>query len=81
MIHQMHKNGHVFKEKSLKSMQGLFNGHATTKNGYTQVLYKLINRIQMKLGVLGNGRDSNSHGWTKQPHDIPRLLKAINHGC
>ena len=55
MIHQMHKNGHVFKEKSLKSMQGLFNWHETTKNGYTQVLYELINRIQMKLGVLGMG--------------------------
>ena len=36
-------------------MQGLFNGNETTKNGYTQVLYELINRIQMKLGVLGMG--------------------------
>ena len=77
MIHQMHQNGHVFKEKSLKSMQGLFNGHETTKNGYTQVLYELINRIQMKLGY-GEWEDSNPHGGTKQPHDIPRLL---NHGC
>ena len=55
MIHQMHQNGHVVKEKSLKSMQGLFNGYETTKNGYTQVLYELINRIQMKLGVWGMG--------------------------